>query len=63
MLITIKTLQQQTLTVEIDESKTVLDLKKEIEAKKGSEYAVNCQKLIYSGKILTDDVALKEYKI
>jgi len=63
MLVTIKTLQQQTLTVEIDESKTVLDLKKEIESKKGLEYAVNCQKLIYSGKILTDDVPLKDYKI
>jgi len=63
MLVTIKTLQQQTLTVEIDENKTVLDLKKEIETKKGAEYAVSCQKLIYSGKILTDDVPLKDYKI
>lgn len=63
MIITIKTLQQQTLQIEIDENKTVLDLKKEIETKKGSEYAVNCQKLIYSGKILSDESPLKEYNI
>ena len=38
-------------------------MKKEIEAKKGSEYAVNCQKLIYSGKILSDESPINAYNI
>ena len=39
-------------------------MKKEIEAKKGvTDYPVAGQKLIYSGKILLDDQALKEYNI
>uniref|UniRef100_A0A8D3BP11 UV excision repair protein RAD23 n=1 Tax=Scophthalmus maximus TaxID=52904 RepID=A0A8D3BP11_SCOMX len=64
MLITLKTLQQQTFKVDIDEEETVKTLKERIEQEKGKEiFSVAAQKLIYAGKILNDDTALKEYKI
>uniref|UniRef100_A0A8C7X496 UV excision repair protein RAD23 n=1 Tax=Oryzias sinensis TaxID=183150 RepID=A0A8C7X496_9TELE len=64
MLITLKTLQQQTFKIDIDEEETVKTLKERIEQEKGKEsFSVAGQKLIYAGKILSDDTALKEYKI
>ncbi|KAM9735472.1 UV excision repair protein RAD23 homolog B [Menidia menidia] len=64
MLITLKTLQQQTFKIEIDEEETVKTLKERIEQEKGKDlFSVASQKLIYAGKILSDDTALKEYKI
>lgn len=39
-------------------------LKEKIEAEKGSEaFPVAGQKLIYAGKILSDDVPIREYRI
>lgn len=61
MIITLKNLQQQTFTVEIEPSKTVKDLKEKIEAQKG--LPAQHQKLIYAGKILTDEQPLTEYNI
>ncbi|XP_006613197.1 UV excision repair protein RAD23 homolog B-like isoform X1 [Apis laboriosa] len=61
MIITLKNLQQQTFTVEIDPSQTVRDLKQKIETQKG--FPAKYQKLIYAGKILTDDHPLAEYNI
>lgn len=64
MQITLKTLQQQTFKIEIDEDETVKTLKERIEQEKGKDnFAVAGLKLIYAGKILNDDTALKEYKI
>uniref|UniRef100_A0A7N6FHT5 UV excision repair protein RAD23 n=1 Tax=Anabas testudineus TaxID=64144 RepID=A0A7N6FHT5_ANATE len=64
MQITLKTLQQQTFKIDIDEEETVKTLKKKIEEEKGKDhFSVAGQKLIYAGKILNDDTALKEYKI
>ncbi|XP_017576220.1 RAD23 homolog A, nucleotide excision repair protein b [Pygocentrus nattereri] len=64
LTITLKTLQQQTFKIQIDEELTVRALKEQIEAEKGKEaYPIAGQKLIYAGKILNDDVPLKEYKI
>nr|XP_020456600.1 UV excision repair protein RAD23 homolog B-like [Monopterus albus] len=64
MQITLKTLQQQTFKIDIDEEETVKTLKERIEQEKGKElFSVAGQKLIYAGKILNDDTALKEYKI
>ncbi|XP_061657853.1 UV excision repair protein RAD23 homolog B isoform X2 [Syngnathoides biaculeatus] len=64
MLITLKTLQQQTFKIDIDEEETVTALKKRIEQEKGKDnFPVAGQKLIYAGKILSDDSILKEYKI
>ncbi|XP_044299787.1 UV excision repair protein RAD23 homolog B isoform X1 [Varanus komodoensis] len=64
MQITLKTLQQQTFKIEIDPEETVKALKEKIELEKGKDaFPVAGQKLIYAGKILNDDTALKEYKI
>ncbi|XP_056288292.1 UV excision repair protein RAD23 homolog B [Pseudoliparis swirei] len=64
MQITLKTLQQQTFKIDIDEEETVKVLKEKIEKETGKEnFAVDGLKLIYAGKVLNDDTALKEYKI
>ncbi|KAI7796290.1 UV excision repair protein RAD23 homolog B isoform X1 [Triplophysa rosa] len=64
MQITLKTLQQQTFKIDIDGEETVKALKEKIENEKGKDsFPVAGQKLIYAGKILNDDMALKEYKI
>uniref|UniRef100_A0A9J8ASG8 UV excision repair protein RAD23 n=1 Tax=Cyprinus carpio carpio TaxID=630221 RepID=A0A9J8ASG8_CYPCA len=64
MQITLKTLQQQTFKIDIDAEETVKALKEKIENEKGKDsFPVAGQKLIYAGKILSDDTALKEYKI
>uniref|UniRef100_A0A8C6CWV2 UV excision repair protein RAD23 n=1 Tax=Moschus moschiferus TaxID=68415 RepID=A0A8C6CWV2_MOSMO len=64
MLVTLKTLQQQTFKIDIDPDETVRALKEKIESEKGKDaFPVAGQKLIYAGKILNDDTALKEYKI
>ncbi|XP_051560725.1 RAD23 homolog A, nucleotide excision repair protein a [Myxocyprinus asiaticus] len=64
MQITLKTLQQQTIQIDIDDDQTVKALKEKIEAQKGRDsFPVAGQKLIYAGKILQDDTPIKEYKI
>ncbi|KAI7791240.1 RAD23 homolog A, nucleotide excision repair protein b isoform X2 [Triplophysa rosa] len=64
LTITLKTLQQQTFKVHIDEELTVKALKEKIEAEKGKDsFPAAGQKLIYAGKILNDDIPLKEYKM
>ncbi|XP_071799287.1 UV excision repair protein RAD23 homolog A-like [Asterias amurensis] len=63
MLITLKTLQQKTFKVDIDDSLTVKSLKEKIEAETNKEFPATGQKLIYAGKILNDDNPISEYKI
>ncbi|KXJ11018.1 UV excision repair protein RAD23 homolog A [Exaiptasia diaphana] len=63
MIITFKTLQQKTFKLEFDESQSVLELKKQIESEKGSDYPHLGIKLIYAGKILNDDSPVSDYKI
>ncbi|XP_037341355.1 UV excision repair protein RAD23 homolog B [Pungitius pungitius] len=64
MQITLKTLQQQTFKIDIDEEETVKTLKEKIEQEKGKDsFSVAGLKLIYAGKVLSDDTPLKEYKI
>ncbi|KAK1154025.1 hypothetical protein AOXY_G29280 [Acipenser oxyrinchus oxyrinchus] len=64
MQITLKTLQQQTIKIDIEPDDTVRALKEKIEAEKGKEcFPVAGQKLIYAGKILQDDTPIKDCKI
>ncbi|XP_008853682.1 UV excision repair protein RAD23 homolog A isoform X3 [Nannospalax galili] len=62
--ITLKTLQQQTFKIRMEPDETVKVLKEKIEAEKGRDaFPVSGQKLIYAGKILSDDVPIREYRI
>lgn len=63
MLVTLKTLQQQTFQIDIDPEETVKALKLKIEVEKGKGYAADNQRLIYAGKILLDDNKLCTYNI
>ncbi|XP_037302383.1 UV excision repair protein RAD23 homolog A-like [Manduca sexta] len=63
MLVTLKTLQQQTFQIEIDPEESVKALKLKIEVEKGKDYAAGNQRLIYAGKILLDDNKLSTYNI
>uniref|UniRef100_A0A8B9VQK1 Ubiquitin-like domain-containing protein n=1 Tax=Anas zonorhyncha TaxID=75864 RepID=A0A8B9VQK1_9AVES len=62
--VTLKTLQQQTFKIRMEPHETVRALKEKIEAEKGSDaFPVAGQKLIYAGKILSDEVPIREYRI
>jgi len=61
MLITFKTLEQQTFQIEIDETEKVKALKEKIQQEKGLPVAG--QKLIYAGKILDDEKLISEFDI
>lgn len=63
VVLTLKNLQQQTFTIEIELSCSVKILKEKVEKEKGSEYPAGGQKLIYAGKILQDDSILESYNI
>ncbi|KAH9963853.1 hypothetical protein BC827DRAFT_1191516 [Russula dissimulans] len=61
MKITIKTLQQKVFHVEADPSDTVSVLKERIQADQG--HPVTSQKIIYSGKVLSDDKTIESCNI
>ncbi|KAF9286067.1 UV excision repair protein RAD23 B [Mortierella alpina] len=61
MLITVKTLKQETFKVDVDETDKVLSIKEKIEQLQG--HPVSSQKLIFSGKILEDDKPVSQYNI
>ncbi|XP_061744503.1 UV excision repair protein RAD23 homolog B-like [Nerophis ophidion] len=64
LTVTLRTLQQQTFKIHIDSELTVKALKERIEEDRGKDaFPTAGQKLIYAGKILNDDTALKEYNI
>lgn len=63
MIVTLKTLQQQTFKIEIDPGETVNILKERIEAERGKDFPAGGQKLIYAGKILDDEKCVGDYKI
>merc|ERR1711962_1986030 len=64
MKIKFKTLQHKEFTVEdFDENKTIKDLKEAVASKSNNEFPVESQRLIYAGKILTDEACVKDYTI
>jgi len=61
MKVTVKTLQQQQFTVEVDANETILNIKEKIE--KQENQPVAHQKLIHAGKILDDGMKVEDAKI
>ncbi|RCH92052.1 hypothetical protein CU097_011021 [Rhizopus azygosporus] len=59
--ITVKTLQQKQFKLEVDSTDSILSVKEKIEQSQG--HPVAQQKLIFSGKILSDDKTVEEYNI
>lgn len=54
LTVTVKTVKQQTVKVEVEPSATVLDLKGKIQETLGTDFQAEWQKLIFKGKILPD---------
>ncbi|KAG8184533.1 hypothetical protein JTE90_012622 [Oedothorax gibbosus] len=63
MLITLKTLQEDLFTVEIDPEQTVKRLKEKIEEVKGRNYPAKYIKLMYAGKFLLDGNRVCDYNL
>ncbi|KAF8264427.1 hypothetical protein EI94DRAFT_1593267 [Lactarius quietus] len=61
MKITVKTLQQKVFYVEAEPAETISDLKAKIESEQG--HAITTQKIIYSGKVLSDDKTIGSCEI
>ncbi|KLO12268.1 UV excision repair protein Rad23 [Schizopora paradoxa] len=61
MKVTIRTLQQKTFFIDAEPSETVADLKSKIASNQG--HAVDTQKLIYSGKVLSDDTTVEKLNL
>ncbi|KAI6646338.1 hypothetical protein LOD99_9290 [Oopsacas minuta] len=58
--VTVKTVKQQTIKIEIEGTATSLDLKGKIQETLGVEYPAENQKLIFKGKILKDTEIIQE---
>jgi hypothetical protein len=58
LTIRVKTLDGQTKEVKLEDNSTVLQLKEIIEQK--TQIATNHQKIIYRGRVLTDNLLLKD---
>ncbi|KAI9275716.1 hypothetical protein BDA99DRAFT_568348 [Phascolomyces articulosus] len=61
MQLNIKTLQQKQFKLDVDSTDSILSVKEKIQESQGHD--VSQQKLIYSGKILTDDKKVEECNI
>jgi len=55
-----KTLLHDVFDVEINRNKTIKDLKEVVANKKPANFPVESQRLIYAGKILTDEACIKD---
>lgn len=55
MQLTFKTISQETFHLEIDPTDTIKTVKEKIQSQKGDKFPAEQQKLIYCGKILTDE--------
>uniref|UniRef100_A0A1B0GNC7 Uncharacterized protein n=1 Tax=Phlebotomus papatasi TaxID=29031 RepID=A0A1B0GNC7_PHLPP len=63
ILITIKTLQQQTFQIEFDVTQTVRQLKDKIEEERGKDYPADGQLLIYGGVMLENSRTVASYNV
>merc|ERR1712000_497467 len=61
MKLTLKTLKQEALDVEVDPSSTIVQVKEKILAK--YNHSVESQRLIFAGKILDDNSTVESYNI
>ena len=61
MQIYIKTIRRKTLTIDIESSDTIFNLKTKIQEKEG--FPANVQKLIFNGKLLEDKKTFDDYDI
>ena len=61
MKINIKIIRTKTLTIDIESSDTIFNLKTKIQEKEG--FPANVQKLIFNGKLLEDGKTLDDYDI
>ena len=58
--VTVKTVKQQTVKIEVGQTATALDLKGQIQETLGAEFPAENQKLIFKGKILQDTAIIGE---
>ncbi|EDW24437.1 GL23402 [Drosophila persimilis] len=63
MKLSIRTLDQRVITLEMDEGQNVLALKKRLVSMPGISQSVDSLQLIYGGRIMEDGLPLSEYKI
>ncbi|XP_001358808.2 UV excision repair protein RAD23 homolog B [Drosophila pseudoobscura] len=63
MKLSIRTLDQRVITLEMDEGQNVLALKKRLVSMPGISQSVDSLQLIYGGRIMEDELPLSEYKI
>eukprot|EP00899_Mesostigma_viride_P005744 jgi/Mesvir1/15170/Mv04850-RA.1 len=60
MKISLKTLKSQTFQLDVEETDTVLDVKRKVEESQGPSFPVATLVLIFSGKVLKDESTLAE---
>lgn len=63
MLLTFKTVNHETFTVDVESTDKVLNVKEKIFTARGNKFPVECQKLIYGGSILSDDSLIGDANI
>jgi hypothetical protein len=63
MELKVKTGNEATFSIEIEETQTVLELKQAISTHYSGETTPVDQRLIFTGKVLKDELLLSEYKL
>ncbi|KRZ04441.1 UV excision repair protein RAD23 -like protein B, partial [Trichinella zimbabwensis] len=60
MLLSFKTITNESFELEMNENQTVRELKQKIEKTRGARFASDLQTLIHAGKVLTDEQTVKD---
>lgn len=63
VVITIKSFQQKTFKIEIEETKKIIDLKRKIEDEQGPSFPASALKLVYSGKVMSNNALVSDYRM